>query len=112
MSDPHRLGDDVDLDTKDIRDRQGRRITVEYAERAAEEALKIARTSRPALGISSQHSPRMSFRIPEQIGAALNSARRQKAAQCRNSPGKRSNATCAMLAEHQRSVSSVTVQNG
>ena len=67
MSDQHRLGPDADLETEDIRDRQGRRITIDYAERAAEEAIKIARPGRPALGTSGQHSPRVSFRVPEQI---------------------------------------------
>ena len=67
MTDRHRLRPDADLDTEDIRDRQGRRITVEYAERAAEEALTIARPGRPALGNPGQHSPRVSFRVPEQI---------------------------------------------
>jgi hypothetical protein len=57
---------DVDLDIEEVRDRQGRRVTTEYAERAADEALRIARPGRPALGTSGQHSPRVSFRIPEQ----------------------------------------------
>jgi len=42
------VGPDVDLDAEDVRDRQGRRITTEYAERAAEEALQVARPGRPA----------------------------------------------------------------
>lgn len=67
MTDSHRLRPDADLDTEDIRDRQGRRITVEYAEHAAEEALTIARPGRPTLGNPGQHSPRVSFRVPEQI---------------------------------------------
>lgn len=66
MSDHHRSGPDVDLAVEDVRDRQGRRITDEYAERAAEEALRLARPSRPSLGGSGQHSPRVSFRVPEQ----------------------------------------------
>ncbi|HZP15654.1 MAG TPA: ribbon-helix-helix protein, CopG family [Nocardioides sp.] len=65
MTDRHRLRPDADLDTEDIRDRQGRRVTTEYPERAAEEALAIARPGRPALGTSGQHSPRVSFRVPE-----------------------------------------------
>lgn len=62
----HVAGPDVDLDVEEVRDRQARRITTEYAERAADEALRIARPGRPALGASGQHSPRVSFRIPEQ----------------------------------------------
>lgn len=67
MTEHHQVvGPDVDLDVEEIRDRQGRRVTTEYAERAAEEALQIARPGRPALGATGQHSPRVSFRIPEQ----------------------------------------------
>jgi predicted HicB family RNase H-like nuclease len=66
MTDRHRLGPDVDLEQEDVRDRQGRRITEEYVERAAEEALQIARPGRPPLGASGRHSPRVSFRVPEQ----------------------------------------------
>jgi hypothetical protein len=40
------VGPEVDLDTEEIRDRQGRRVTAEYAERAAEEALRIAEENR------------------------------------------------------------------
>jgi hypothetical protein len=67
MKDSHEVGPDVDLDAEDVRDRQGRRVTTEYAEQAAEEALHIARPGRPALGEVGQHSPRVSFRVPEQV---------------------------------------------
>lgn len=67
MNDRHRLGPDVDLQAEDVRDRQGRRVTEEYAERAAEEALRLTRPGRPALGAVGQHSPRVSFRVPEQV---------------------------------------------
>lgn len=67
MDEHHKLTEpDVDLDVEEVRDRQGRRITTEYAARAAEEAVRIARPGRPALGAAGQHSPRVSFRIPEQ----------------------------------------------
>jgi predicted HicB family RNase H-like nuclease len=66
MSQRHQVRPDVDLDAEDIRDRQGRRITTEYAERAAEEALQLARPGRPPLGATGQESPRVSFRVPEQ----------------------------------------------
>lgn len=66
MSEHDRTGPDIDLAAEEIRDRQGRRITEEYAERAAEEALQIARPGRPSLGAPGRHSPRVSFRIPEQ----------------------------------------------
>ena len=67
MKDGHEVGPDVDLDVEDVRDRQGRRVTTEYAESAVEEALRIARPGRPALGEVGQHSPRVSFRVPEQV---------------------------------------------
>lgn len=66
MSDRHSVGPDVDLAAEDVRDRQDRRITDEYAEAAAEEALGFVRPGRPALGRVGQHSPRVSFRVPEQ----------------------------------------------
>jgi hypothetical protein len=67
MKDKHEVGPDVDLEAEEVRDRQGRRVTEEYAERAAVEALRIARPGRPALGAVGQHSPRVSFRVPEQV---------------------------------------------
>ncbi|MGH3766298.1 MAG: ribbon-helix-helix protein, CopG family [Pseudonocardiaceae bacterium] len=66
MSKHHQVRPDVDLDIEDVRDRQGRRITTDYAERAAEEALRLARPGRPPLGATGQNSPRVSFRVPEQ----------------------------------------------
>ena len=50
MKGRHEVGPDVDLDAEQVRDRQGRRVTEEYAERAAEEALRLARPGRRALG--------------------------------------------------------------
>ena len=67
MTDRHEIGPDVDLAVEDLRDRLGRRVTNEYAERAAEEALRLSRPGRPALGAVGEHSPRVSFRVPEQI---------------------------------------------
>lgn len=66
MSQRHQVGSDVDLDAEDVRDRQDRRVTTEYALHAAEEALQIARPGRPPLGAIGQASPRVSFRVPEQ----------------------------------------------
>jgi hypothetical protein len=60
------VGPDVDLDAEEVRDRQGRRITPEYAQRAAEEALQLARPGRPPLGAIGETSPQVSFRVPEQ----------------------------------------------
>ena len=68
MNEGHRLGPDVDLDVEEIHDRQGRRITEEYAGRAADEALRVVRRGRPALGdAGGHHSPRVSFRVPEDV---------------------------------------------
>ncbi|MPZ67378.1 MAG: ribbon-helix-helix protein, CopG family [Pseudonocardiaceae bacterium] len=66
MNHRHQVGPDVDLEAEDVRDRQGRRITTEYAGGAADEALQFARPGRPSLGAIGQVSPRVSFRIPEQ----------------------------------------------
>ena len=67
MKGKHEVGPDVDLDAEQVRDRQGRRVTEDYAERAAEEALQLARPGRPALGAVGQHSPHVSFRVPERV---------------------------------------------
>ncbi|TCK25220.1 ribbon-helix-helix protein, CopG family [Pseudonocardia endophytica] len=67
MSEGHEVGPDVDLDTEEVRDRQGRRVTEAYAEQAAAEALRLVRPGRPALGEVGRHSPRVSFRVPEQV---------------------------------------------
>lgn len=67
MKGEHEVGPDVDLDAEDVRDRHGRRVTAEYAEQAAVEALALVRPGRPALGTVGQHSPRVSFRVPEQV---------------------------------------------
>ena len=66
MSARHPVVSDVDLAVEDVGDRQGRRVTDEYADAAAEEALRLVRPGRPALGTVGQHSPRVSFRVPEQ----------------------------------------------
>lgn len=65
MSGDHESAPDVDLAAEDVRDRQGRRVTDEYAEQAAEEALQLVR-GRPSLTGAGQQSPRVSFRVPEQ----------------------------------------------
>lgn len=75
MKDGHEVGPDVDLDVEDVRDRRGRRVTPAYAERAAEEALRFVRPGPPALGEVGQHSPRVSFRVPEQVSTSGGAAR-------------------------------------
>ena len=81
MTSEHTVGPDVDLDAEDVRDRQGRRVTEEYAVSAAEEALRLVRPGRPALGAVGQHSPRVSFRVPEHVRQR---AERQAAAEGRS----------------------------
>ncbi|MGH3493236.1 MAG: hypothetical protein ACRDQ1_08360, partial [Sciscionella sp.] len=63
----HVLGPDVDLEREDVRDSQGRRITTDYAEQAAAEALDYVhrRRGRPSLGSTpGEHSPGVTFRLP------------------------------------------------
>jgi len=67
MAERHRAEPHIDLDAEDLRDRQGRRVTEEYAEQAVEEALGLVRAGRPSLGATGAHSPRVSFRVPEQV---------------------------------------------
>lgn len=67
MTDRYELapGPDVDLDREDVRDSRGRRITAEYAERAAEDALR--KVGRPTLAGGSGASPRVTFRVSEEV---------------------------------------------
>jgi predicted HicB family RNase H-like nuclease len=67
---PHKyeIGPDIDLDTEDVRDSHGERITEARAEQLAEDALRTARAGRPSLSGGRAHSPQVSFRVPEQLG--------------------------------------------
>lgn len=68
MSDKFRvLDDEVDLERDDVRDSRGRRIDADYVERAVAD-IHTRRGRRP-LGAPASvgtHSPRVSFRVPEQ----------------------------------------------
>lgn len=69
MTEEFQVGPDVDLDVEDVRDSQGRRISAEYVEAAVADVHQRARRGRPALAedaATGEHSPRVSFRVPEQ----------------------------------------------
>ena len=69
---------DVDLAAEDIRDSKGRRITQEYAERAAADALASVGRGRPSLTGTKAHSPQVNFRVtPELRAKAVAEAARQ-----------------------------------
>lgn len=57
---------DVDLDVEDVRLKDGSRLTTERAQQIAEETL-ARRRGRPSLTAPAETSPRVSFRIPEQL---------------------------------------------
>jgi hypothetical protein len=67
MSERYQLGPDIDLDEEVVLDKAGRRITEARAERIAEETLRQVRPGRPSLSGDPENSPRVSFRIPEQL---------------------------------------------
>lgn len=67
MSKRYTLGPDVDLDEEVVLDKAGRRITEARAEQIAEETLREVRRGRPSLSGDPENSPRVSFRIPEQL---------------------------------------------
>lgn len=65
------LSDDVDLDRDAIRDSQGRRVTREYAEAAAADALEKVGRGRRSLSGGSRHSPRLSVRVTPELAEEL-----------------------------------------
>jgi hypothetical protein len=72
------IGADVDLRTEDVRDSHGRRITEEYAERAAADALASVGRGRPSLTGAKAPSPQVTFRVtPELRARAAAEAARQ-----------------------------------
>jgi hypothetical protein len=63
-------GPDVDLHREDVRDSKGRRITTEYAERAAKyDPATVTRRGRKSLTGGDGHSPRVSFRVTAEVQA-------------------------------------------
>lgn len=74
----HRVLPDVDLAVEDVRDSKGRRITEDYAERAAADALEQVGRGRPSLTGAQGHSPQVTFRVtPELRAKAAAEAARQ-----------------------------------
>jgi len=65
------VGPDVDLDEEEVHDARGRRVTREYADDAAEDALRKVGRGRPALGQEGQKSPQVTFRLPPELRAQL-----------------------------------------
>jgi hypothetical protein len=66
MAEDYQLGEDIDLDVEDVRLKDGTRLTNERAHEIAEETLGRSR-GRPSLTGATETSPRVSFRIPEQL---------------------------------------------
>jgi len=64
-------GPDVDLRRKVVRDKRGRRITQDYADRAvADVRAKIGR-GRPSLTGQAARSPQVTFRLPPDLRAKV-----------------------------------------
>lgn len=70
----YRIGPDVDLALEDVRDGQGRRITEDYARRAADYDPATVRRGRRSLTGGETHSPRVSFRVPADLREAAEKA--------------------------------------
>ncbi len=68
----YRVLPDVDLAVEDVRDSKGRRITEEYAERAAADALASVGRGRPSLTGAPAHSPQVTFRVTPELRAKAN----------------------------------------
>lgn len=75
---PYRIGPDVDLDSEDVRDSKGRRITQDYARRAAQYDPASVRRGRRSLTGGRLHSPRVSFRVPADLREAAEKAARRE----------------------------------
>jgi hypothetical protein len=66
MSTKHVLGPDIDLDTEDVRDAHGRRITEACAAELAEDAL-VKVLGRPSLTAPGTRSPEIKARVPREL---------------------------------------------
>jgi hypothetical protein len=62
---------DVDLDVEVVLDSQGRRVTEEYAEAAAADALAQVGRGRRSLTGRAAHSPRVSVRVTDATAKRL-----------------------------------------
>lgn len=65
----HEPGPDVDLESEDVRDSRGRRITQEYVDGAVADAHRQVR-GRPSLTGPGRHSPQIAFRVPADLQAS------------------------------------------
>jgi len=63
----YEIGPDIDLEEEVVLDKDGSRITEARAREIAEETLQQVRRGRPSLSGTPENSPRVSFRIPEQL---------------------------------------------
>ena len=67
MGAKYTLGPDVDLTKENVRDSRGNRITEDYVERAVEDVAQARRARRPSLSGGTEHSPQVSFRVPDEL---------------------------------------------
>jgi hypothetical protein len=58
---------DVDLQSEDIRDRRGRRITEEYVDAAVADVHARLGRGRPSLSGAGRRSPQVTFRLPPEL---------------------------------------------
>ena len=71
MTERHMPGPDIDLDTEVVRDKRGRRITEQQAQRLAEDALIKAGVGRPSLSAPRTRSPEIKARVPVELRERL-----------------------------------------
>lgn len=62
---------EIDLDTEEAYLRDGTRLTNARAAQLAKDSLATLRRGRPSLSEGPQHSPHVSFRVPEQTRRLL-----------------------------------------
>lgn len=71
-------GRDVNLDREIVRDRQGRRITRAYADRAVADVHEKMARGRPSLAGQPQPSPQVTFRLPPALRAKAEARARRE----------------------------------
>lgn len=62
-------GPDIDLEREVVLDREGRRITDDYVERAVDATHKQLGRGRPSLSGQATRSPQVTFRLPPELRA-------------------------------------------
>jgi hypothetical protein len=74
----YRLGRDVDLASEEVRDSRGRRVDEAYVRRAVDYDPQVVRPGRRSLSGAEHHSPRVSFRVSDDLrDAAEREAKRR-----------------------------------